>query len=65
MKDGTVKLASFKGDKLAETIEVCKHDDPVYRISQSITGNLLSVSVSDEKENTYVYAEKDSWKIWS
>jgi len=58
MKDGTVKLTSFKDDKQVETIEICKQEGPVYRLSQSITGNLVSVSVDQEEQTTYVYAEK-------
>lgn len=48
MKDGTVKLTSFRDDKQVETIEICKHEGPIYRLSQSITGNLVSVSVDHE-----------------
>jgi hypothetical protein len=43
-----VKLASFKGDKEVESVEICRHESAVYRISQSITGNLISVSVDNE-----------------
>jgi hypothetical protein len=48
MKDGTVKLTSFRDDKQVEIIEICKHEGPIYRLSQSITGNLVSVSVDHE-----------------
>jgi hypothetical protein len=29
-----------------------------------MTGNVVSVSVAEEEQQTYVYAEKDSWRNW-
>lgn len=36
----------------------------MYRISQSLTGNLLTVSVGGEEETTYLYEEGEAWNQW-
>jgi hypothetical protein len=55
MKDGTVKLASFVNNKLVGTVTICQYEFPIFKISQSLTGNTISVSVANETETSYLF----------
>ena len=49
IQDGSVKLSIFSEDKLKETAVICEYEHPVLRIAQSMTGNMLTVSVGNEE----------------
>jgi len=56
-------LSYFTADKLKSTTVICQFEAPVYRISQSLTGNTLTVSVGEE-EQSYLYGQKESDSEW-
>ena len=64
IQDGTVKLSTFVDHQLQSSTKICQYEHPIFRVSQSITGNLLSVSVADESEHTFVYAQSEDQLNW-
>lgn len=64
IQDGSVKLNTFQDHTLQHSTKICQYEHPVFRLSQSITGNLLSVSVADETEQTLVYAQSEDQHSW-
>jgi hypothetical protein len=65
MQDGSVKLSRFVNHQLQETAVVCELEYPVYRLAQSMTGHLLTVSLGNEEEQTFLYQEGEDWSKWN
>lgn len=55
-----MKLTSFVNNEVKESTVICEYEYPVFRIAQSMTGNLLAVSVGGEEEGNYLYEESGS-----
>jgi hypothetical protein len=44
---------------------VCEFDSQVFRVAQSLTGNMVTVAVGGEEEHSYLYKEGEDWGKWS